>query len=263
MMDRNTDTRRVGPSSGSVMLRTVCRRLAPSMAAASSSSRGMPCRPASIRIMWKPKYFHEMTTNIVSITIDRSASHSWTRNPSPPVWSAAVHHAVRVEQQLEHDARRRLGQHVRREEQQSQQRPTPEGPVELERQPQRERDLDRQRQDDDEQVVPDRSSEHRVVERLDVVVEADEVGRGVRGHSSRTGCTTGLDDGKQHEQPVDDQRGQQEEPDRQPSAGPRSGTFGCDRVGRHEAMVGERVGVAADPLVAFEETRLTSPWLPR
>ena len=33
-----------------------------------------------MRIMWKPKYFHEMITNSVSITIDRSASQSWTRH---------------------------------------------------------------------------------------------------------------------------------------------------------------------------------------
>ena len=38
-----------------------------------------------MRIMWKPKYFHEMTTNIVNITMERSASHSWTRKPSPAV----------------------------------------------------------------------------------------------------------------------------------------------------------------------------------
>ena len=62
-----------------------------------------------MRITWKPKYFHEMTKNIVSITIDRSASHSWTRNPRPHGLERAVDHAVGVEQQLEHDAGRRLG----------------------------------------------------------------------------------------------------------------------------------------------------------
>ncbi len=55
----------------------------------------------------------------------------------------AVDHPVRVEQQLEHDAGGRLGQHVRREEQQSQQRSASEMPVQLQREPQRERDLDR------------------------------------------------------------------------------------------------------------------------
>ncbi len=38
-----------------------------------------------MRIMWKPKYFHEMTTNIVSMTMERSASHSWVRKPRPAV----------------------------------------------------------------------------------------------------------------------------------------------------------------------------------
>ena len=43
----------------------------------------MPCRPASIRIMWKPKYFHEMITNIVIITKLGSPNQSWTRTPRP------------------------------------------------------------------------------------------------------------------------------------------------------------------------------------
>ena len=36
---------------------------APSIAAASFSSPGICCNPASIRIMWKPKYFQEMMKN--------------------------------------------------------------------------------------------------------------------------------------------------------------------------------------------------------
>jgi len=43
----------------------------------------MPCRPASRMIMWNPKYFHVMITNMVSITIAGSASQPWTNAPSP------------------------------------------------------------------------------------------------------------------------------------------------------------------------------------
>ena len=63
MTDRNMLIRMVGPSSGSVTCRNACQALAPSVAAASVSSCGMLCRPARKRIMWKPKYFQEMTKN--------------------------------------------------------------------------------------------------------------------------------------------------------------------------------------------------------
>ncbi len=63
MTDKNTDTRTVGPSSGSVTWRNTSQLVAPSMDAASFSSFGTCCKPASIRIMWIPKYFHDSTKN--------------------------------------------------------------------------------------------------------------------------------------------------------------------------------------------------------
>ena len=43
-----------------------------------------------MRIMWKPKYFHEMITNSVNITIVVSPSQSWIEAPQPD----AAEHAV-------------------------------------------------------------------------------------------------------------------------------------------------------------------------
>ena len=54
--------------------------------------------------MWKPKYFHEMITNIVSITIDGSASQPWTGRPSRPL-EPAIEQPVREQDQLEDDPR--------------------------------------------------------------------------------------------------------------------------------------------------------------
>ena len=51
MIERKIETRIVGPSRGNVTCRNACRLSAPSIRAASSSSLGMPCSPASIRIM--------------------------------------------------------------------------------------------------------------------------------------------------------------------------------------------------------------------
>ena len=79
MTERKIDTRSVGPSSGSVMYRNACQRPAPSISAASSISLGMPCSPASSRIMWNPKYFQEMITKSVIITMSVLPSQSWMR----------------------------------------------------------------------------------------------------------------------------------------------------------------------------------------
>ena len=65
MIDRKIQIRIVGPSSGSVMCAASAQLVAPSIAAASCSSRGMPCRPASSRMIPKPMYFQVMTTNSV------------------------------------------------------------------------------------------------------------------------------------------------------------------------------------------------------
>ena len=73
----------VGPSSGSVTRRVVCQGDAPSMAAASFSSAGMPCSPASSKMMPKPMYCQVSTTKMVYSTTWRLASHSCTSPPSP------------------------------------------------------------------------------------------------------------------------------------------------------------------------------------
>ncbi len=104
--------------------------------------------------MWKPKYFQEIDEEHREHH-DRPVRQPFVDEESEPAGlERPVDHPIRVEQQLEHDAGRGLGQYERREEQQPERSPAPEGPVELQRQPQGERDLDEQRQDDDEQVVP-------------------------------------------------------------------------------------------------------------
>ena len=55
----------VGPSSGSVTRRVACQGVAPSMAAASRSSAGTPCSPASSSTMPKPMYCQVSTTKLV------------------------------------------------------------------------------------------------------------------------------------------------------------------------------------------------------
>ena len=61
----------------------VCHADAPSIAAASRSSAGMPCRPASSKMTPKPMNCQVKTTNMVYSTIVGLASHSCTRPPSP------------------------------------------------------------------------------------------------------------------------------------------------------------------------------------
>jgi len=72
-----------GLSSGRVICRVVCQAEAPSILAASSSSGGMPCRPASSKMTPKPMNCQVSTTNIVYSTMVGLASHSWTAPPSP------------------------------------------------------------------------------------------------------------------------------------------------------------------------------------
>lgn len=55
----------VGPSSGSMIRLVVCHGEAPSMAAASRSSGGIPCRPASSRTIPKPMNCQVTTKNSV------------------------------------------------------------------------------------------------------------------------------------------------------------------------------------------------------
>ena len=75
-MERNTQIRNVGASNGNVMLLCICQKLAPSTLAASYSSSGMDCMPASIRITAKPTYFQLISNSSVQIAIFGSASQS-------------------------------------------------------------------------------------------------------------------------------------------------------------------------------------------
>ena len=88
-------------------------------------------------IMWKPKYFHEMITNRVIITRVESPSQSWMRPSRPTARERRVHDRVGLQQQREDDAGDRLRQDVRQEEQQPEDRPTAEAPVEQDRERQR------------------------------------------------------------------------------------------------------------------------------
>ena len=104
--------------------------------------------------MWNPKYFHEMITNRVIITMVRVARASPGRGrPSPTCWrleSTSAPGRRSSENTMPVIASdRTYGQ----EEQQPEDRPAREAPVQQDRQRQRERDLDRQRQGDDEEVV--------------------------------------------------------------------------------------------------------------
>ena len=152
-------------------------RLAPSMAAASSSSRGMPWSPASMMIMWKPKYFHEMTTNmrhhhdrsVGQPLLDQEAEPDGLEAPGrrmPFGYRSSWNTTPVTTSDRTYGAKNRTRSTVRPRKL----------PVELQRQPEREGDLESERQDDDEDVVPDRPLEHRVGERLRVVVETDELG---------------------------------------------------------------------------------------
>ena len=230
IIDRNTDTRRVGPSSGSEMWRKACQRPAPSIRAASSSSCGMPWSPASRMIMWNPKYFHEMMTNRVSITIPPSPSQSWTTPPRPAPVERRVHDPGRPEHQAEDDAGDRLGQDIGQEEDQSEDRPAREAPVEQDGEGQRERDLDGQREQDDQHVVADRRPEGVVGQRDLVVLEPDEVGQRLQPVPLEQAVVRRLDDREQDEHDVQREGGQQEQDDRQPLR-PQPGA-GARPVGR-------------------------------
>ena len=62
------------------MVRWICQYDAPSIAAASESSSGMPCSPARNRMTAKPMYFQVMITISVQIATFGSDSQScWQR----------------------------------------------------------------------------------------------------------------------------------------------------------------------------------------
>ena len=150
----------------------------------------MPCSPASIRIMWKPKYFHEMITNNVSITMLESPSQSWTRAPRPTPRQRASTKRVRLQEQPEHDAGDglRRGRTAGRTAAGTTARPRNRR-LSMTRERQRERDLERERQDDDRTLLRDGLPEQVARQRHLVVLEPDEVGQRLRARSTCTGCS--------------------------------------------------------------------------
>ena len=62
---RNSQILIVGPSNGIVIRQVTCQADGPSRAAASRSSVGMPCSPASIKIIAKPKYCQVRTPSMI------------------------------------------------------------------------------------------------------------------------------------------------------------------------------------------------------
>jgi hypothetical protein len=77
-----------------------------------------------------------------------------------------------------------------------------------------ERDLDDEREDHDQQVVADRCHEPLASECRGVVLEADEVGQRRQAVPLVEAVLHRLEDGQQDEDGVQDQRRQEEQPDR-------------------------------------------------
>ena len=182
-------------------------------------------------IMWKPKYFHEMITKSVIITRVESPSQSWMSPSRPTRRQRRVDDRVRLQHQREDDAGHGLRQDVRQEEQQAEDRPTAEAPIEQHRERKAERDLDEQREHDDQQVVADRGHEGLVAERGDVVLEADEVGQRREAVPLVEAVLHRLQDRQDDEDGVQDQGRQHEQPDREPpgreSRAPARGAAQC------------------------------------
>ena len=161
MIDRKTEIRRVGPEQRQ---RDVAEGLAPRRAV----DRGRllelardALQAGEERIMWKPKYFHEMTTNSASRTVLGSASHGWIEraagrplsapSASPPGWSSSCQTTPVMTSERTNGAKNS----------EPQERAAPEPAVEDQGQPERERELDDERQHDDEDVVLDGAQEDR------------------------------------------------------------------------------------------------------
>ena len=204
----------------------------------------MPCSPASSRIMWNPKYFHEMTTNRVNRTIDRSASHELGEARRGRRWPGPRRRArPACSRSCQIDAGDDLGEDVRREEDQPEDRPAAEAPVEHQREAERERDLDDERQRDEERVVGDRAVEHRVGQGALVVGEPDEVGQRLQPVPLEPAVVDRLDDRDDDEDGVDEQRGQHEERGRRELRGSATRRSGCGRSqSRSSVLQGWRMG---------------------
>ena len=125
--------------------------------------------------MWKPKYFHEMTTKhrVEDDARVGRASRGWPGSPaassvwsaSPPGWSISDHTTAVTTSESTNGAKKRI---------RSSARPFRRW-LRIQRDPERERELHRQREHDEDAVVLQRAAEDVVVERALEVVQADEV----------------------------------------------------------------------------------------
>ena len=197
--------RRVGPSSGRVMWRSVVQLVAPSIAAASCSSRGMPCSPGEEE--------DDREADVLPRDHDEERVEDEPEVGEPQVDEAAepderrtVDEPVRLEDLKEHDRGDRLREHVRREEDQAEESAAAQRPVEEERHAEGERQLEAQRQRDKDPVVVNRLAEPRVAERLAVVVQADEVGERPEAVPEVEAVTNRLDDRDDDEEGVERRR---------------------------------------------------------
>ena len=112
---------------------------------------------------------------------------------------------------------------ISREEQQAEDRPSRESPVQHQRDAERERDLEDERQDDDDRVVRHRLLEGRFRQRALVVLQADEVGQWLEPVPVIQAEVRRLDDRDEHEDAIQQQGGQQEQPDRGEARPARTG----------------------------------------
>ena len=168
----------------------------------------------------------------------------------------ALGESARLQEKAPDDTRDDLRDDVRGEEDEPQDRAAPEPAAEHQGQPECERDLDEERQDDDEDVVLDRSLEHRLRQRPLVVGETDEVGQRCQAVPLEEAVVDRLDDREEDEDGVQDQGGQQEQGDHRAPAGAAPAARG--RLGaRHRRHVDtddtERAGPGAGP---FERSLL-------
>ena len=146
MIDRKTETRRVGPSSGRVI---VPDRLP----AGRAVDRGRLLELARDALEPGQQQDH-VEAEVLPRDDHEQREHHDRAVGQPELDEAAearrlerlVDERVRHEQELPDDRRDDLGEDVRREEDQPEERPPAEPPVEHQGQPERERDLDDQRQ---------------------------------------------------------------------------------------------------------------------
>ena len=189
MTERKIQIRIVGPSSGSVTKRSDSQLDAPSIAAASCSSSGTPCRPARKQ--------DDREADVLPRDHDEERVEDEPQVGEPELHEPAetdapqrrVDEPVRLEDLQEENGGDRLREDVRREEDQPEDAAPAERPVEQQRDAERERELQADRERDEDRVVPHRLPEGGVAERLAVVVEPDEVGQRHRDRSTNRSCS--------------------------------------------------------------------------